>query len=100
MRKVTDSEKEMIQRILADYERNGVINTEFYNTFGTDADSNKHLRGTFTSLKRKKIFRHCNDRGCFNPIYPTWKLVDVCREYGIEITNGMIDAMRDYIEEY
>ena len=101
---LTELEKQMITLILHDYAKIGVENTEFHNTFGDDWEgdkktlqvSNKELRGAFTSLKRKKIINHYNDPHCFNPIYPTAKLLEVCRENGIEITDKAMNAMTKY----
>lgn len=100
MMRITDLEKQMIQLIIKDYEKYGVENTEFHNTYGYDAETNKVLRGAFSSLKRKKIISHYNDPGCFNPIYPTQKLVDVCHENGIEISDVAWKAMRGFVKEY
>ena len=97
MTKLTDLEKKMVKGILRDYARCGVSNTEFHNTFGVDEEENKKLRGAFASLKRKKIVSHYNDKGCFNPIYPTAKLVEACRDNGVEIPSRAMKSMEVYI---
>ena len=94
---MTNYEKQMLESIIADYGKIGVMNTEFHNTFGIDAETNKKLRGAFTSLKRKKIVEHCNDKGCFNPIYPTNKMIAVCEENGIKIPDETLAEMKKYI---
>ena len=96
MTKLTELETMMLQQILDDYASSGVENTEFHNTFGIDAETNKKLRGAFTSLKRKKIVRHYNDKGCFNPIFPTEKLLEVCKENGVEISEKAMAEIKKY----
>lgn len=97
MIKITESEMEMIKRIAKSYCNTCVNDTDFYNAFGVDADKNKELRGTFGSLKRKKIVVASNERGFFNPIYPTAKFIEVCNQEGIELTESAIDDIKDYI---
>ena len=94
---ITPLEKQMIEMIIQDYEKCGVENTEFHNTYGCDAEKNKLLRGAFTSLKKKKIISHYNDPGCFNPIFPTEKFIEVCNENEIEINSKTMNEIRRYL---
>ena len=106
MTKITELERFMLERINEDYKEVGIENTEFYNTFGNEAETNKELRGAFTSLKRKKIVSHYNDPNCFNPIYPTKKFIEVLNELGIEVSQEAVSWVRydemweQYCEEY
>lgn len=94
---LTELERKMIETILHDYESVGVNNTEFRNMTWNDDEMAKRWRGTFTSLKRKKIVNHYNDKDCFNPIFPTAKLLEVCKANGIEITKGAMEEIQTYI---
>lgn len=98
MKNLTELEKQMIEQILHDYEIDGIENTEFHNMTWDNEEMAKKWRGTFTSLKRKKIVSHYNDKGCFNPIFPTQKLVDVCEENGIEIKEEVMEQMKPYLQ--
>jgi len=95
MIKVTDLEKSMLVAINNDYNKIGIENTEFTNTFGWDANTNKQLRGAFSSLKKKGIVSHFNDPNCFNPIYPTRKFIEVMKELGIEVSDTVERYVRD-----
>ena len=106
MTKITELEKTMLKAINKDYSRLGIENTEFYNTFGYEAETNKELRGAFASLKRKKIVDHTNDPNCFNPIYPTRKFIEIMHELGEEVDSKVEhwvrfeELMIEYNEEY
>lgn len=94
---LTELEKKMIETILHDYESVGANNTEFRNMTWHDDEIAKRWRGTFTSLKRKKIVDHYNDKDCFNPIFPTTKLLEACKVNGIEISKEALQEIRNYI---
>ena len=96
--KITKLERIMLDIINDSYNTSGVNNTEFYNIFGNDVETNKKLRGAFTSLKRKKIINHYNDPNCFNPIFPTRKFIETLNELGIEVSPKAIEWV-EWVEE-
>lgn len=104
MKILTRLEQQMIKDIINCYGVHGVENTEFNNLYPLYSNGKtmneivrKELRGTFTSLKRKKIVEHYNDKGCFNPIFPTQKLIDVCNSYCIKIDESTLTEIQRYL---
>lgn len=92
--RITELEREMLTAINEGYSKWGVENTDFYNVFGFDADQNRELRGTFSSLKKKGIVDHYKQKYCFCPIYPNRKYIEVMEEMGAEISKNVYDYVR------
>ena len=95
---ITELEKQMIIQIVYEYDEVGINNTEFHNmTWDKDTATVKRWRGVFSSLKKKGIVEHYDDKGCFNPIFPTKKLVAICKQNNIEISEKAMQEINEYI---
>lgn len=82
---LTDGELETLKRVLADYEADGVENTEWNNTLN-DAEG-RRTRGYLGGLMRKQVLRRTDCPNCFNPIYPSNSFVATCEKYGLAISD-------------
>lgn len=90
--KLTELETRTIEDINESYLTHGIENTEFHNLYGWDAQ-NKSLRGAFSSLKKKGVVDHVDDKGCFNPIFPTEIYLEVIQELGLEVPNEVTQLL-------
>lgn len=96
--KITELEKEVLNKIVDEYDVVGIENTEFHNiTWDMEDKMIKRWRGAFTSLIKKEIIAHYDDPDFFNPIFPTKKLVKVCKENNINISDKAMQEIENYL---